>query len=140
MAWWIWILVGIALLLVEMATPGGLFALFFGAGAIVTGGLAALGFGPVVQWIAFTVVSLVLVATVRRPVQERLARREGPPVEDLVGETAVLLDDVGAGATGRAELRGTPWAARIASGIPLKKGQRCKVERVEGLTLWLRAE
>jgi len=140
MAWWIWILVGIALLVVEMVTPGGLFALFFGAGAIVTGGLAALGFGPVLQWIAFTVVSLVLVGTLRKPIQEWLARRGGPTVAEFVGEEAVLLEDVAAGATGRAELRGTPWSVRIASGIPLKAGQRCKVERVEGLTLWLRAE
>jgi membrane protein implicated in regulation of membrane protease activity len=140
MAWWIWILVGIALLLVEMATPGGLFALFFGAGAIVTGGLAVLGFGPIVQWIAFTVVSLVLVGTVRKPIQARLARRGGPPVAELVGEEAVVLEDIAAGATGRAELRGTPWSARVASGIPLRAGQRCRVERVEGLTLWLRGE
>jgi len=84
--------------------------------------------------------SLVLVVSVRGPLQRRLARAEPPRVDDLVGEEAVLLDDVEAGATGRAELRGTPWSARVASGIPLKRGQRCKVERVEGLTLWLRAE
>jgi membrane protein implicated in regulation of membrane protease activity len=140
MEWWIWILVGIALLVLEMATPGGLFALFFGAGAIITGGLAAAGFGPIVQWIAFTLVSLVAVATLRKPIQERLARHGASPVADFVGEEAVVLEDLAAGATGRAELRGTPWSARVASGIPLKAGQRCRVERVEGLTLWLRAE
>ena len=140
MAPWLWVLLGIALLVVEMFTPGGLFALFFGAGAIVTGGLAALGAGTVVQWIGFTVISLVILVTVRGPLQRRLARAEPPRVDDLVGEEAILLDDVAAGATGRAELRGTPWSARIASGIPLKAGQRCKVERVEGLTLWLRAD
>jgi len=30
--------------------------------------------------------------------------------------------------------------ARAASGIPLRAGQRCRVERIEGLTLWVRAE
>jgi membrane protein implicated in regulation of membrane protease activity len=140
MAWWLWVLVGIALLVVEMLTPGGLFALFFGIGAVVTGGLAALGFGAVVQWIAFTVISLLLVGTLRGTIQRRLARPEPPRVDDLVGEEAVLLEDLAAGGTGRAELRGTPWSARAASGIPLKAGQRCKVERIEGLTLWLRAE
>jgi membrane protein implicated in regulation of membrane protease activity len=140
MAWWVWVLVGIVLLVLEMATPGGLFALFFGVGAVLTGGLAALGFGPVVQWISFTVVSLLLVGTLRKTLQQRLARSPGGRVDDLVGEEAVLLEDLGAGGTGRAELRGTPWSARVTSGIPLKAGQRCKVERIEGLTLWLRAE
>jgi membrane protein implicated in regulation of membrane protease activity len=140
MAWWLWILVGLALLVVEMITPGGLFALFFGVGALVTAGLAALGVSWVVQWLAFTVLSLGLVGLLRKPIQERLGRRDGPPVADFVGEEATLLDDVAAGGSGRAELRGTPWTARISSGIPLKAGQRCKVERVEGLTLWLRAE
>jgi membrane protein implicated in regulation of membrane protease activity len=83
---------------------------------------------------------VVLVGTVRKPVQEWLSRRTGPPVENLVGEEATLLEDVAAGASGRAELRGTPWSARISSGIPVRAGQRCKVERIEGLTLWLRAE
>jgi inner membrane protein len=140
MEWWIWILVGIALLVLEMVTPGGLFALFFGAGAVITAGLAALGFGPIVQWSAFTLVSLVAVATLRKPIQARLARQGGPQRDDFVGEEAVVLEDLAAGATGRAELRGSPWSARVSSGIALKAGQRCKVERVEGLTLWLRAE
>ncbi|MFO0584198.1 MAG: NfeD family protein [Anaeromyxobacter sp.] len=140
MAWWLWILIGLALLVFEMLTPGGLFALFFGAGAIATSLLAALGAPAIVQWIAFTVLSIGLVLTVRKPIQEWLARRAGPPVQELVGEVATLLEDVGAGEDGRAELRGTPWTARVSSGIPLRAGQRCKVERVEGLTLWLRAE
>lgn len=140
MAWWLWVLVGIALLVTEMLTSGSLFALFFGAGAIVTGVLSALGFGEVVQWIAFTAVSLVLVVTLRSELKRRIAQGKGTNVLELVGEEAILLEDVAAGATGRAELRGTFWSARIASGIPLKAGQRCKVERIEGLTLWLRAE
>ena len=140
MAWWVWILFGIALLVLEMVTPGGLFALFFGAGALVTGVLAALGLGPVPQWIAFTVVSVLLVGTLRKPVQAWLAQRAGPPVENLVGEYATLLEDLAAGATGRAELRGSPWSARMATGESRKAGERCKVERVEGLTLLLRAE
>jgi len=30
MAWWLWSVLGIALLILEIVTPGGLFALFFG--------------------------------------------------------------------------------------------------------------
>jgi membrane protein implicated in regulation of membrane protease activity len=93
-----------------------------------------------VQWLAFTAVSLVLLATLRRSLQEKLFRAPGRPVDSLVGEQAVLLADVPEGGEGQAELRGVPWSARAASGAPLRKGQRCRVERVDGLTLWVRAE
>ena len=35
MAWWIWVLGGLVLLLGEVVTPGGFFVIFFGAGAIL---------------------------------------------------------------------------------------------------------
>lgn len=140
MSWWLWVLSGIALLVLEMVTPGGLFALFFGIGAFATAVLAAVGAPPTAQWMVFTVVSLVLFGTLRRSLQERLRGRAGPPVDSIVGEEVVLLSDVAAGGEAKAELRGVPWSARVASGIPLRAGQRCRVERVEGLTLWVRAE
>ncbi|HET9554554.1 MAG TPA: NfeD family protein [Anaeromyxobacteraceae bacterium] len=139
MSWWLWILAGIALLAFEVATPGGLFALFFGVGALLVAPLAAAGLSPTWQWLAFSVLSIVGLAALRGPLMRRLSRRPPAPVE-LVGEQAVLLEDLQAGGEGKAELRGTTWTARAASGIPLRKGQRCLVERVEGLTLWLRAE
>ena len=51
-----------------------------------------------------------------------------------------MLEDVPPGGVGRAELRGTTWSARGTDGSALARGTRCRVERVDGLTLWLRAE
>jgi membrane protein implicated in regulation of membrane protease activity len=139
MTWWAWVLLGIALLVVELATPGGLFALFFGAGAIVVAPLAALGLPEVGQWVAFTVLSLASLLGLRRRLT--LALHRGPkPAAELVGEQAVVLAEVTPAGEGRAELRGVPWSARTAGRATLAVGQRCLVERVEGLTLWLRAE
>lgn len=143
MIWWLWVLAGIALLAFEVATPGGLFALFFGVGALLTAPLAAAGLSETVQWFSFSILSLAGLGTLRGPLMRRLARKPPPSAEiasELVGEQAVLLTDLAAGGEGRAELRGTPWTVRAASGIPLARGQRCRVERVEGLTLWVRAE
>lgn len=139
MAWWLWILLGVALLAIELATPGGLFALFFGVGALCVAPLAFLGVGHAAQWYAFTALSLVLLASFRRTLQRRL-HREGPPVDTLVGEEVVLLGDLPPGGEAKAELRGSPWNARAAGGVALKAGQRARVERVDGLVLYLRAE
>lgn len=140
MEWWIWVVMGVVLLVVEMATPGGLFAIFFGIGAFLVAPAAALGASPVVQWLLYTALSLVMLATLRKMVQRRLAARGTGPVDSLVGETATLLEDLPAGGEAKAELRGSPWSARAVTGAPLPRGLRCRVERVDGLTLWLRAE
>ncbi len=140
MSWWLWVLSGIALLVVEMLTPGGLFALFFGVGALCTAVLAAAGLGATGQWLLFSAISLVLLATLRRTLQQKLEARPGAVVDAIVGAEVVLLGDVPAGGEGKAELRGVPWSARVASGVPLRAGQRCRVERIDGLTLWVRAE
>ena len=143
MIWWLWVLAGIALLAFEVATPGGLFALFFGVGALLVAPLAALGLPGTWQWLAFSGLSLGGLATLRGPLRRRLDVKPAPSAEiasELVGEQAVLITDLAAGAEGKAELRGTPWTVRAASGIPLSRGQRCRVERVDGLTLWVRAE
>ena len=139
MTWWAWVLLGIALLAVEMATPGGLFALFFGVGAIVVAPLAALGVPEAGQWLAFTVLSVASLLGLRRRLAQVLSKSP-PQAAELVGEQAVVLVEVPAGGQGKVELRGVPWSARTAGGVALAVGRRCRVERVEGLTLWLRAE
>lgn len=139
MTWWAWLLLGIALLAVEVATPGGLFALFFGAGAIVVAPLAAMGVPETGQWLAFTVFSVASLLGLRGRLRQALSRH--PPAQaELVGEQAVVLTEVPATGEGQVELRGVPWSARSAGGVALPVGRRCRVERVEGLTLWLRAE
>jgi len=141
MAWWLWAIVGIALLVLEMVTPGGLFALFFGVAALVVGALEALGVaGPAwLQWLLFAALSVVLVTVVRRRMRGVLAPKGGP-IDTMVGETATLLDDLSPQGVGRVELRGSSWQARSTAGTVLARGARCRVERVEGLTLWIRPE
>jgi inner membrane protein len=143
MIWWLWVLVGLGLLAFEMALPGGFFALFFGVGALLVGALVALdAAGPAwMQWLLFSVLSIGTLVTLRRPLQARLnlggSRR---PVDSLVGESAVALEDLAPGGLGKAELRGTSWSARNRGSVALSKGQRCIVEKVDGLMLLVRPE
>ena len=140
MSWWAWILFGVGLLVVEMVTPGGLFALFFGIGALATGALVGAGFGgPTwLQWLFFAGLSLLLLGILRRRWRGKLGA--GQPVDGIAGEAALVLAEVPAEGVGRAELRGTPWEARSATGELIASGTRCRVEKVVGLTLFLRPE
>ena len=142
MDWWIWILFGLLLLLFELVTPGGFYILFFGIGAVIVGILVAFeSAGP--AWFQFILFSILSVLSLWLFREKLLAFTRAPStdrVDSLVGETAVVLEDISINGVGKAEMRGTPWNTRHIGGRPLTRGERCKVERVEGLTIFVRAE
>jgi membrane protein implicated in regulation of membrane protease activity len=141
--WWIWALLGLALLGLEVLTPGGFYVLFFGVGAVVVGALVALGYGGPTwaQWLLFSVISIVTLALFRQRVLRLVDdRRPAPAIDTLHGEVALLLEDLAPGAIGKVELRGTVWTAQNVDDRLLAHGQRARVSRVDGLTLKLRAE
>ena len=139
-SWWLWLLLGFVLLLLELVTPGGFYIFFFGAGAIVVGLLAVAGIaGPAsVQWLLFGAISITAFLLFRKPLLQRFATKTGHDVDTLIGETAVALGEIGIQEIGKAELRGTAWSARNVGSTALRAGERCRVERVDGLMLWIR--
>jgi inner membrane protein len=105
--------------------------------------LAGLGLaGPAwMEWLLFSVVSVLTLAVFRRPLLARTRGQGSAPVIDgVVGEVAVPLEDLAPGAVGKVELRGTTWTAQNDGPIALARGRRCRVTRVDGLTLGVVAE
>ena len=96
MAWWLWLLVGLALLGIEMITPGGFFTIFFGVAALIVGVLTRFGLaGPAwTQWIWFSGLSIASLLFLRKPLLAWMQAREvkRPEVDSLIGETAVVLE------------------------------------------------
>lgn len=144
MIWWYWMLLGLVLLGVEMATPGGFYILFFGLAALAVGTVVGAGLiqAEWLQWLLFSGLAILSLLVFRGPLLARIKTqdKEMPTVDSIVGESAMPLEDLAPSGTGKAELRGTTWTAHNAGPALLKKGQRCKVDRVEGLTLWITAE
>jgi inner membrane protein len=142
MDWWIWIVLGLVLLLGELITPGGFYILFFGVGAIIVGILAGFNVaGPVwFQIIVFTGLSLITFWLFRQRLVQSTHLDSLDEVDTLIGETAVVTEEIPSRGIGKAEMRGTSWSAHNISKQSLTRGQRCRVERVEGLTIYVRAE
>jgi len=144
MVWWYWMLLGLVLLGVEMMTPGGFYILFFGLAALIIGSLTGLGFAQAewLQWLLFSGLAILSLLVFRGPLLAwiKTQDKEMPNVDSMAGESAIPLEDLAPGGTGKAELRGTTWTVHNAGLGLLKKNQRCKVERVEGLTLWIIVE
>jgi membrane protein implicated in regulation of membrane protease activity len=143
MTWWMWMILGLLLMLAELATPGGFYVIFFGASAIVLGLLSLLGIaGPQwFQWLLFTALSVLGVAVFR---QRLLKRLEIPPRPDdldtVVGKVALVVEAMPPGSFGRVEMRGTAWSAKNIGPQPLASGERVKVEQVDGLILGVRSD
>ena len=71
----------------------------------------------------------------------RAAGVDGAGVDEtMVGEVAILTEDLDPGGVGRAELRGTTWTVRPSGAGSFRRGDRCRVDRVDGLTLWVKPE
>lgn len=144
MTWWLWAFLGLILLGVEITTPGGFYILFFGLSALVVAALA--GFELVgsewIQWLLFSVMSVASLFIFRGPLLSLIKSHEtvGPPIDTMVGEIAIPMENLAPGSTGKAECRGTAWTAHNPGPTGLLKGQRSLVERVEGLALWLKSE
>jgi membrane protein implicated in regulation of membrane protease activity len=142
MEWWMWVLVGLLLLLVELVTPGGFYFIFFGIGAVVVGVLAGLGAGGPVwfQFLLFSILSLVSLWLFREKLLKLTESAPDRNVDSLIGETAVASDEIAVNGIGKVSMRGTSWNARNIGDKPLTNGERAKVERVEELMLLVRAE
>jgi membrane protein implicated in regulation of membrane protease activity len=144
MQWWTWILFGLALLAAEMLTPGGFFVLFFGLAALVVGLLVALGLTgpPWTEWLMFSVVAVASLLAFRPRLFDAL--KTSPPsgmrLDSVVGDVVVLTEDLAVGKVGKGELRGTVWSVRTEGPRGFTRGDRCRIRRIDGLTLWVGEE
>jgi membrane protein implicated in regulation of membrane protease activity len=142
MEWWTWILLGLVLLLAEVITAGGFYILFFGVGAVIVGILSSLDLaGPLwLQIVLFPVLSVLSLWLFRERLLHLTQGGSRRDVDSLIGESAVAVDEIGVNAMGKAEMHGTSWNARNVGDKTLARGERCRVDRVDGLTIFVRAE
>jgi inner membrane protein len=131
-----WVVGGMFLVVLELVTSG-FFIIFFGLGAITVGLIA--NFAPStswwLEWLLFTVFSLVYLALFRKRLQSRFENPPASTVDSLVGGLAIAKESLAPGVVGRVEVRGSAWSARNTSAVVLAAGQRCRVVSVDGLTL-----
>jgi inner membrane protein len=144
LAWWAWVLAGLALMMGELLTPGGFYLLFFGIGALAVGAIKLVGFSTsfLVEGLLFVAISVLALGIFRKPLMQKFGKQLSPqpPVDTFIGEAAIAVLEIPASGTGKVELRGTVWNAQNVGTEPISKSGRCRVERVEGLTFFVRAQ
>ena len=141
MPWWGWIVLGTVILISEIIVSTDFYLVFFAASAVIVGLLVLQGASlPVsAQWLLFAALSIGMLVLFRARLREKIKTRE-QDVYKLEDEIAVATEQLAAGGTGQAELRGSTWRARNIGELDLEVGDRCRVERVDGLVLSIRKD
>lgn len=142
MAWWGWCVFGVALLGVELfAVDAQFYLVFAGLAAIAVGvlGLVGVSLPDWGQWLAFAVLSLVAMFTIRRQIYAKLLSRPTDQVSTDIHQHVVVGQDLLPGRSCRIEYRGTGWTAVNIGKDKIAAGGEARIESIEGLTLHVRA-
>jgi membrane protein implicated in regulation of membrane protease activity len=142
MPWWAWVAAGLLLVAVEMMIPLDFWLVFVGVAALCVGllELAGFAFAPASQLFVAGGLAAACAALYQGWIKRRLASRASESVDALVGSVAIASVPISAGAMGSVELRGATWQAHNHGPGSVEAGERCVVERVDGLTLHVRKE
>jgi len=111
--WLIWLGVGVAFILAELAVPG-FIIVFFGVGAFIAGATAFFGSSLQVQLIVFGVSSLALILLLRRTMASTFAGSSSEDDEEedhAIGRTAEVVEAIEPPRPGRVKFQGSFWKA-----------------------------
>ncbi len=144
-AWIIWTVLGVLLIIGEVFTPG-FVLLWFGVGALAAALAAGFGAGYPLQFLFFFVVSVALTAA-SRTIFVKYFTRAGDDDEGLKVGAGALPGKVGTVVTssrgalneGAVKVYGSVWTAYPAEGEePLEAGDRVVVESLRGASIYVR--
>lgn len=129
---WSWLILGAILLVVEVLAPG-IFMLWFGLAAMITG-LITLSFsiGPQMQLITFAATSLIIVLAGRKLFTGGESETDQPNLnkrgDQLIGKTYQVTTAIKHG-SGKIKIGDTVW---LVSGPDAEAGSSVRVTAIDG--------
>lgn len=138
-----WLVLLVVFLIAEAACPIHLVSIWFALGALVALLCAALGAPVWLQITLFVVVSGVLLALLWPLAKKFLnSKVTATNVDSVVGSVGrsvgrVTTDIDNVEARGQVKLGGMEWTARSTSGDPISVGTEVRVDRVEGVKVYV---
>lgn len=134
-----WLALLVVFLVAEAACPVHLVSIWFAVGALVAMIIGLLG-GPVwLQTVLFVLVSGVLLALLWPLVRKYMTPNlTATNVDSVIGSTGLVtaaIDNVEA--VGQVKLGAMVWTARSTSGDPIPEGTCIRVDRIEGVKVFV---
>jgi membrane protein implicated in regulation of membrane protease activity len=145
LAWILWTVLGVMLIIAEIFTPG-FVLLWFGVGALAAALAGLVGVDSLtVQFLIFITVSVALTAASRTIFVNYFSREKSGSdlktgVDAMPGQIGtVVSSSQGALNVGAVKVYGSTWTAYPAEGeSPLEAGERVTIERVQGASIYVR--
>lgn len=132
----LWLALFVVFLIVEAGTVA-LVSIWFALGALAALVSCALGAEMWLQITVFLVVSLVLLAVLWKRVRNKLTTTK-TNVDSVIGAEGYVTEAIdNLSYTGRVKLGGITWAARSTSGAGIPVGTLVRVERIEGVKVFV---
>ena len=134
----IWLVLMVVFLIAEALTVS-MISLWFAAGAVVALLLSLLHLQVWLQVVLFLLVSGVLLACLRPIVRRHFTPKLTPTnVDAIVGTKCLVTAEIdNVCAAGQVKLNGIEWSARSVNGQIIPEGTLVRVERVEGVKVFV---
>lgn len=135
----VWLGLMVLFLIVEAVCAVHLVSIWFAAGALTAMVVSLLGGEIWLQVVLFLVVSCAVLALmwpfVRKVLNPGRQKTNLDSVIGSVGLVTVAIDNVSA--QGQVKLGGMEWSARSTAGTPIEPGTRIRVDRIEGVKVFV---
>lgn len=133
-----WLIAMVVFMVAEGLTVT-LVSIWFAVGSLAAIFVALFGGNVIVQVFVFLGVSVLLLACLRSVVRRYLnPHLIHTNVDSVVGCEGVVTSDVNnVAALGQVEINGLSWSARSTTGEPLREGVRIRVDKVEGVKVFV---
>lgn len=134
----VWLVLTVVFLIAEAATVT-VISLWFAAGALAAMVCALLGGGIWLQAGVFLAVSAAALTALRPLVRKFLTPKlTATNIDSVIGTIGIVtsrIDNITA--SGQVKLNGMEWTARSTSGEPIPEGIRIRVDRIEGVKVFV---
>lgn len=140
-AWIVWLALMVFFLVVEAASVS-LVSIWFAAGSLGALVASALNTPLWVQILVFLVLSGALLACLR-PFAKKFIKPKitATNTDSVIGSAGFVTEDIdNLSARGQVKLGGMFWSARSTSGDPICKDTKIKVDRIEGVKVFVSPE
>ena len=134
----IWLVLTVVLLIAEAATVT-VISLWFAAGSLAAMAMALVGGSIWLQVLVFLVVSAAALTALRPLVRKYLTPKlTATNIDSIIGTIGIVtvgIDNIAA--AGQVKLNGMEWTARSISGAPIGAGTKVRVDKIEGVKLFV---
>lgn len=138
----IWFALMVVFIIIEAACPFHLVSVWFAVGSLAAIIAGFLGAPLWLQVTLFLVVSCALLALlwpfIKKFLRPKLEKTNIDAIIGTVGTVTAAIDNVEA--TGQVKLGAMEWTARSSSGGKIEAGTRIKVDRIEGVKVFVSPE